>query len=154
MLEADANGNSSASQYSSSLSPFGLTTITHTIGFAPTSALVLGVNLPGPGGDGKTHIFMLVNDAFAANGNGVKFNVLFPNTSYTGFKARQAALDATQEAWFLNFFLKGDGAAAAFSPTGSFAPVEFTGLSIVGTPEPSTMMLVGAAGLALVLRRR
>lgn len=156
----EAGGGQFSQDFPFTLNASGVSSITHTISFFPTSALVIGLNLPSPGiGDEKPHLFMLVNDTFAASANGTKFSDVFANTRHNDMILRlQAALagDTTQQQWLRDFFLTGDGTAAAFSPTGSFTAIEFSAGTPVGVsvPEPSTMMLVGAAGLALLARRR
>jgi hypothetical protein len=160
IMVMEAGAGQSSQDYPFSLAASGVSSFTHTIPFYPTTALVIGLNLPTPGvGDGKIHIFMLVNDAFAASADGVKFSEVFANTRHNDLIVRlQAAQagDATQQQWFLDFFLTGDGALAAFSPTGSFTAVEFTAGTVIGgdVPEPSTLILVSLAGVALLFRRR
>jgi len=140
-----------------SLNPTGQTTLTHdVVGFVPTTSLILGLDVPSPGGDPKTHLFFFTNPEFANAGNGVRFSVMFPNTRYPDVAVNLLAAeggDAASLTWLQNFFA-GDGAAASFAPGGPTTPIEFS-VGVVPTPEPSTMVLFGlGAAMTAALRLR
>ena len=117
----------------------GATTLSHVVGFPPTSALVLGYGLGISGvGDEKDHVFSLTNPSFAAAVTGRKWSEAFPGVTpdtRVGHNALigllqqaaagdQAALDALVE------FVRTEGVRAAFDPADRFRVVEWT----IGTP--------------------
>jgi hypothetical protein len=139
----------------------GSTLLTHTVPFQPSTSLIVGLDLPSTtGGDNKTHVLFFTNDAFAQGANGVLFSLAFPTSRHNNFISRlllAEAGDAAEQAWLTNFFLTGDGAAAAFAYGTQATAIEFTGGVIIGrVPEPQSGALMGAGvlGLLLVGRRR
>jgi len=151
----ETNGTLTTIDFGYTLNAFGQTTLTHDAAFAPTSSLIVGIDLPGAIGDGKTHVVFFTNTAFAQSANGLLFSVVFPNTHHNDFIARLLAAeggDTVNQAWLRDFFATGDGAAAAFSPGSATIGVEFTGAYLL-TPEPSTFVLLGL-GAALAAARR
>ena len=132
----------------------GQTTLTHDVAYTPTSTLILGLDIS----PAKTHHVFFANTTFVQNATGVKFSVMFPNTSYSLLAPQLISAeggDAASLAWLRNFF-EGDGAAAAFASNGPNAGVEFTvGTPTVPTPEPSTFVLFGlGAAMTAAFRLR
>jgi len=138
--------------FSYTLPSSGLATLSHTVSFVPTSSLIVGLDLDTPNpGDGKVHIVMFTNSAFAYGSEGLNFSTVFPNTHHNDFITRLVAAeggDAGQLAWMTNFFLTGDGAAAAFATGAAPVGVEFT-VSKALTPEPAAISL-GLLGLTVL----
>ena len=137
-----------------SVAPGGTSTLAHNLGFFPTSALIVGLELPEPNvGDGKTHIVMMVDRGFAASSIGLRFSEAFPNSRHSLFIANFLLAvdgDAAAQQELEDFFLTGDGAVAAFTPGGSFRHI----ISTVIVPEPASLGLWASALAALVLLRR
>jgi hypothetical protein len=151
----ESNGTESSLSFGFSLNVIGSTTLTHDSAFVPTSSLIVGLDLPGVV-DPKTHIVFFTNPAFAYAADGLKFSVVFPHTHHDDFAARLLAAeggDAANQAWLLNFFLTGDGAAAAFAPGDPTIGVEFTDAGLL-TPEPTTLVLFGLGGVVAAVRLR
>jgi hypothetical protein len=135
----------------------GASVLSHVAPFLPTTSLIVGLDLPSTtGGDNKTHLVFFTNNGFAMGANGVLFSVAFPNTHHNDFISRMLlaeAGDTTQLAWMTNFFLTGDGRAAAFATATQSTAIEFS-LGAVPTPEPVSMGLVGLGLAALWVARR
>jgi hypothetical protein len=153
ILEAGAGGEVSMG-FPFSVAPGGTSTLAHSLGFFPTSALIVGLERPDPNvGDGKTHIVMLVDRGFAAGAIGLRFSEAFPNSRHSLFIANFLLAvdgDAAAQQELEDFFLTGDGAAAAFTPGGSFRHI----ISTVIVPEPTGLGLWASGLGALVLLRR
>ena len=134
--------------------PGGTSTLAHNLGFFPTSALIVGLELPDPNvGDGKTHIVMMVDGGFAASSIGLRFSEAFPTSRHSLFIANFLLAvdgDAAAQQELEDFFLTGDGAAAAFTPGGPFRHI----ISTIIVPEPAGLGLWASGLAALVLLRR
>ena len=154
ILEAGAAGEVSM-DFPFAVAPGDTATLAHHIGFFPTSALIVGLELPSPNvGDGKTHIAMWVDSGFAAGAIGLRFSEAFPNSRHSLFIANYLLAvggDAAAQQALADFFVTGDGAGAAFTPGGSFRYI----MSTVIVPEPAGPLLwaSGLGLLALLLRR-
>jgi ABC-type nitrate/sulfonate/bicarbonate transport system substrate-binding protein len=150
LLESDGAGNVLVDS-GHTLSPGGRTVLSHSVSFLPTSALLIGLELPEPNaGDGKTHIAMWVDEDFAAAAKGKSFSVAFPHSRHSLFIdnfLRAAGGDSDALDALLEFFTVGDGASAAFTPGGEFTLIFSTTI----VPEPGTALLV-ASGVGLALR--
>jgi len=148
VLETGAEGELSV-DFPFTVAPGGTLKVRHEIDFLPTSALVVGLELPEPNvGDGKTHIFMLVDNGFAASSIGLRFSEAFPNSRHSLFidnflLAVGGDVEARQA--LAKFFMTGDGSAAAFTPGESFSHI----LSTIIVPEPASGVLM-AMGLVLL----
>jgi hypothetical protein len=154
LLEAGALGEVSM-DFPFAAAPGTTSTLTHHIDFFPTSALIVGLELPTPTvGDGKTHIAMWVDSGFAAGAIGLRFSEAFPNSRHSLFIANYLLAvggDAAAQQALVDFFVSGDGAAAAFTPGGSFSYI----MSTIIVPEPGGAVLWGCGlGLLALLRRR
>lgn len=165
----ESNGAQLNVDYGFTIPGTGVSSLTHTIPFAPTSALIAGIGRGIPGvGDGKDHIYLVVNDAFAESIVGMLWSEVFPGTGGVRVRhnefielladASAGDLDALEA---VRTFATVDAAAGWFDPDGPFAVMEFTfTLPPVGgsIPAPATLELLAAAlvglGLLAVERRR
>ena len=147
----------------------GVSYLTHTSSFAPTSALIAGMVLGTPDvGDGIDHVYLVVNNAFAESSVGLLWREVFPGDGVTRVRhsefidllldasaGDQTALDA------LLRFATVDAAGAWFDPNGPFSVAQFSltdppvGVSV---PAPGALTLVAMAlaglGLRAVVRPR
>ena len=147
----------------------GVSYLTHTSSFAPTSALIAGMVLGTPGvGDGIDHVYLVVNNAFAESSVGLLWREVFPGDGVTRVRhsefidllldasaGDETALDA------LLRFATVDAAGAWFDPNGPFSVAQFSltdppvGVSV---PAPGALTLVAMAlaglGLRAVVRPR
>jgi hypothetical protein len=147
----------------------GVSYLTHTSPFAPTSTLIAGMALGIPGvGDGIDHVYLVVNTPFAESSVGLLWRDVFPGDGVTRVRhsefidllldasaGDQSALDAVIR------FATVDAAGAWFDPSGPFAVSQFSltdppvGVSV---PAPAALALVATAlvglGVGAVVRRR
>ena len=145
----------------------GMTTISHTIDFEPTSALLIGYAEGIEGiGDGKDHIYTITNTDFADSTLGMKWSAAFPGVTpetRVRHSAMVSLLQALDESSLTNF-VKTEGYRAAFDPAGDFKVVEWTCNGGVCPPPipipipipiPAAAWLFGSALIGLVgLKRR
>ncbi len=144
----------------------GNTYISHIIGFAPTSALLIGYGAGIPGvGDEKDHLYTITSSAFAESVFGVKWSVAFPGVTPETRLRHSTMISllndaATGDVGALNeltAFVTTEGYQAAFNPAGGFKVVEWTNGQNGGgsIPEPTaiTLFAVGLAGLVVNRRR-
>jgi hypothetical protein len=146
------------------------TNISHVVDFEPTAAFLIGYGLGVQGvGDGKNHLFTLVNSSFANEVIGLKkWSEAFPgvppeprigHNAMIGLLAdaarsddlsvREMALDKITD------FVKNEAYRAAFDPAGQFRVLEWT-VPIGDVPAPATLALfgLGLAGLGWSRRKQ
>ena len=157
VFEWDASNSSVDGTYEIEAS--GPTNWSHTIGFAPTSALAIGY-LDGESGvgDGKRHIYTLFSAAYhdyiVANLLGFKFSEIFGQGEQFTIDVIVAAAGGDGAALAsLETFVRDEMSVGAFDPNGGFRILKWSvpdetpvGGSI---PEPSTfaIFLLGLAGI-------
>jgi len=152
----------------------GNTYLSHIIGFAPTSALLIGYSEGIPGvGDEKDHLYTITSTAFVSTVYaGQKWSETFPGVPPTPRVGHDAMIGLLKIADVdaLSSWVKAEGYRAAFGPAGDFAVIEWSPCGNVdpnpdGTscppsggniPEPGTLALLGLglAGLAATRRRK
>ena len=148
----------------------GYTRISHTIGFEPDAALVLGWSAGVPGiGDEKDHLITLNNGTFAGTATGRKWGEVFPGvppeprTSHSDMIGllQTAGSGDTGARAAIATWVKREAQAAAFNPAGGFRVLEWSTSNPidggnVSVPVP-TMSWYGpgllALGLLLMARR-
>ena len=163
IFEWDAGNSSADGTYTIAAS--GPTTLSHTIGFAPTSALIIGYLDSQPGvGDGKRHIYTLFSAAYhdylVANFLGFKFSEIFGQGEQSTIDLIIAAAGGDAPALAsLENFVRTDMSGGAFDPAGGFKVLKWSVLPEVpdggNIPEPSTyaIFILGLAGLITGRRR-
>jgi len=165
----ESNGAQFNVDYGFTIPGVGVSSLTHTSPFSPSSALIAGVGRGIPGiGDGQDHIYMIVNNAFAESIVGLFWRDVFPGSGGTRVRHPEfvdlltdasagdpGALDA------LRNFASVDAAAAWFDPNGQFLVSEFSAVPppVGGSiPHPGTLVLLATAlaglGLYAVEKRR
>jgi hypothetical protein len=165
MLILESDGAQLSAAFGFSAASAGRTVLTHTIGFLPTSALVIGLDLAVAGvGDGKDHLVILMGSDFADAHEGELFSQFFPSIGgepRLGHNALMAALQAAEAGnstalqTITDFFLIGAGSLAAFDPAGDFRVLEFTvGIPIDIVEPASALLVLGGVGLLALGRSR
>jgi len=159
----ESNGAQFNVDYGFTIPGIGVSRLTHTSSFAPTSALIAGIGRGISGvGDGRDHIYMVVNNGFAESIVGSLWSEVFPGSGETRVRHNEfidlltdasagdpGALDAVLT------FASVDAAGGWFDPNGRFAVMEFSlvpppvGGSI---PAPGTLALLATALVGLGFR--
>ena len=133
------------------LTPGGVSVLTDTLNFSPTSAYILRLDLTTPlSGTGKRHLVMFVNEGFAASAGGHEFSYAFPPLHEQAFIDNLLAAesgDSSKLALLTGYFTNGPLTQAAFTIGESFAVVESSTFPTV--PEPATMLLLGSGLIGL-----
>jgi hypothetical protein len=152
----DSNYSNFNVDYAYTIADHGTSTISHTIDFSPTSALLIGYAEGIEGiGDEKDHIYTITNTTFADSTLGMKWSAAFPGvTPETRFRhSEMVSLLQTLDVSALTNFVKTEGYRAAFDPAGDFSVVEWTcngGVCPPPVPVPAAAWLFGSGLLGLV----
>jgi len=135
MLEWNASGGFSA-EFGGPIAGRGSTTLSHVIGFEPSSSLVIGWGAAVPGvGDEKDHLFMLANSGFTREVTGKKWSEAFPGTGEVprighndmiGLLRDAASGDKTALTSIIDWVGR-EAQTAAFDPHQSFRVIEWSG---------------------------
>jgi PEP-CTERM motif len=155
----EGSGGQTKVDFPYTLVPGGVSVLSDTLNFLPTSALIVGVELTQPlVGTGKRHLVMFANDTFAVGATGKDFSQAFPPLHEQAFIDNLLSAEGGNSSLLsllTDYFISGPLEQAAFTPGGSFTVIESSRITPATVPEPSTFLLLGA-GLAGVgfLRRR
>ena len=143
----------------------GVTTLTHTIDFEPTAALIIGYGLADATvGDEKDHLYTVTNTSFADSTLGMKWSRAFPGDSPESRVGHNAMIQLLKGATTdtptpgaldaLLDFVATEGFQAAFDPAGDFTVVEWTCNGGVCIPTPTTLALFGLGLAGIGYQRR
>jgi hypothetical protein len=158
MIFEGGSGGQVSLDYPHTLTPGGVSVLSDTLDFLPTSAFVVGMEDTTPlVGTGKRHLMFFVNDAFAASVIGEEFSQAFQplhEQAFIDFLLSAEAGDTAKLATLEDYFTQGLFTPAAFTPGSSFAVIESSVITPV-VPEPSTFLLFGAglAGVGLLRKK-
>ena len=155
--------------YTFSAAAMGPSTISHEILFAPTLALVLGLDLAPLDPGLKDHLVVFMDNDFAADAlTKAKFSEVFPTVAGRDRVRHSVLVQAIKDSQLgdsdalqslTEFFIEDAGKFAAFDPENSFRVVEFSypeEIDVDPIPEPTTIAIlgIGLAGLAGGAARR
>ena len=153
IFEKDSTGDVRVANFPNTLPPGGVSVVSDTLSFSPTSTLIVGLDLLQPSDlTGKRHLVMFVSDAFAASAAGKEFSQMFSPLHEQAFIDNLLSAyvgNSISQALVQGYFAGGGPLdSAAFTPGGSFVVVES---SVYTAPEPATMLflvfgLVGVVG--------
>lgn len=137
----------------------GKTSISHTLDFKPTAALLIGYGLGIPNvGDEKDHVFTLTNSSFAEQVTGLKWSQAFPgippeprighNAMITLLK--DAATGNTLSLDTLKKFIVSEGYQAGFDPAENFRVLEWSVGGPIDRLDPTPVPAISVWGLGIL----
>ena len=152
IFEKDSGGDVRVVAFPNTLAPGGVSVLSDTLSFSPTSTFIVGLDLLQPSDlTGKRHLVMFVNDAFASSAAGKDFSQAFPPLHEQAFIDNLLAAYggvSSSQSLVQSYFASGPLDSAAFTPGGSFTVVESSVIT-PPVPIPAAAWLLGSGLLSL-----